>query len=80
MRKEATLTSKGQVTIPREIRRLLGVGTGDKLIFESEGERVVVRSDPVRGRFARYRGIGNPGIESGRRGINKWLRDLRDGE
>lgn len=29
----ATLTSKGQVTIPREVRVNLGVGAGDRLDF-----------------------------------------------
>jgi len=29
----ATLTSKGQVTIPREVRMTLGVGAGDRLDF-----------------------------------------------
>ena len=27
--------------------------------------------------FSKYRGIGNPGIPSGRKGINKWLREMR---
>jgi AbrB family looped-hinge helix DNA binding protein len=41
----ATLTSKGQVTIPKVIREALKVNTGDRLDFvvESEG-RVVVRA------------------------------------
>jgi antitoxin PrlF len=40
----ATLTSKGQTTIPKEIRDFLGIGPGDKLDFvvESDG-RVTVR-------------------------------------
>ena len=29
----ATLTSKGQITIPAEVRRELNVGTGDRLEF-----------------------------------------------
>ena len=29
----ATLTSKGQITVPKEIREALGVSTGDKLVF-----------------------------------------------
>lgn len=40
----ATITSKGQITIPKAIRQALKVGAGDRLDFvvESEG-RVVVR-------------------------------------
>lgn len=38
VRKEAKLTSKGQITVPRDIRRLLGVGPGDRLVFENSGE------------------------------------------
>jgi AbrB family looped-hinge helix DNA binding protein len=77
MQKEAKITSKGQITIPREVRRLLGVRAGDKLRFESDENGVRVR--PVRSEspFAKYRGIGNPGIGSGRKDINKWLRELR---
>ena len=29
----ATITSKGQLTVPREIRAALGVGPGDRLAF-----------------------------------------------
>ena len=29
----ATLTSKGQLTLPQEVRRALGVGAGDRLDF-----------------------------------------------
>lgn len=29
----STITSKGQVTIPAEVRRHLGIGQGDKLAF-----------------------------------------------
>ncbi len=29
----STITSKGQITIPAEIRRRLGVGQGDKVAF-----------------------------------------------
>ena len=78
MTREAKLSSKGQVTIPRDIRRLLGVNTGDKLQFES-GRDGRVRITPVRSEdpFVKYQGIGNPGIPSGRKAIVRWLRDLR---
>jgi antitoxin PrlF len=40
---EATMTSKGQLTLPREIRERLGVRTGGKLRFAIEdGNRVTV--------------------------------------
>jgi AbrB family looped-hinge helix DNA binding protein len=38
----ATVTSKGQVTIPKEIRDLLHIRTNDKVDFVLEGERVVL--------------------------------------
>ena len=77
MQKKARITSKGQITVPREIRRLLGVGPGDSLVFEGDGARARVRPVRARSPFARYRGIGNPGIPSGRRAIVRWLRGLR---
>ncbi|MGN0720695.1 MAG: AbrB/MazE/SpoVT family DNA-binding domain-containing protein [Anaerovoracaceae bacterium] len=38
----AKLTSKGQITIPIEIRRKLGVKTGDKVLFIEDGDKVVI--------------------------------------
>lgn len=32
----ATVTSKGQVTIPREVRRALRIGAGDRVSFDLE--------------------------------------------
>jgi AbrB family looped-hinge helix DNA binding protein len=29
MQKQARITSKGQITVPREVRRILGVRAGD---------------------------------------------------
>jgi antitoxin PrlF len=37
----ARVTSKGQVTIPAEVRRALGIDQGDDLIFEVTAERSV---------------------------------------
>ncbi len=37
-----TLTSKGQVTVPVEIRRFLNVGPGDRLLFARTGNRVEI--------------------------------------
>jgi AbrB family looped-hinge helix DNA binding protein len=57
-----TLTSKGQVTIPKPVRDLLGLKPGSAVEFEMGPEGQVVvrpagrRSRPAKGRFARLRG------------------------
>ncbi|MDR2604753.1 MAG: AbrB/MazE/SpoVT family DNA-binding domain-containing protein [Desulfovibrio sp.] len=38
----AKITSKGQITIPIDIRKKLGVKEGDKVIFIEDGNRIVV--------------------------------------
>ena len=40
---EATLTSKGQVTIPKEIRTHLGLREGEKIVFIERNDEVVIR-------------------------------------
>jgi len=77
MRKQAKVTSKGQITIPREIRRRLGVRTGDRLEFEEDRDGVRVTAVRKESPFEKYRGIGTPGIGKGRKGIQKWLKELR---
>ncbi len=77
MRRQAKVTSKGQITVPHEIRRLLGARAGDHLLFESDERGVRVRAVRAKSPFAKYRGIGNPGIASGRKAITSWLRQLR---
>jgi len=80
LRKKAKITSKGQITIPREVRRRLGVKAGDKLEFEDSGNGVKVTAVRKESVFEKYRGIGTPGIGSGRKAINKWLREMRGHE
>lgn len=43
----AKITSKGQITIPIAIRRLLGVKDGDKVMFVQEGKKVVMMNASV---------------------------------
>src|SRR5690625_5280881 len=53
----ATLTSKGQITLPKPIRQALGVDAGGKLAFDLRGSEVVVtrvdaeHEDPAIGAF-----------------------------
>lgn len=43
----AKITSKGQITIPIAIRKLLGVKDGDKVMFVQEGNRVVIMNASI---------------------------------
>ena len=43
---ETTITRKGQVTIPIEIRSRLGLHPKDKVLFELEGDVVKLRPAP----------------------------------
>ena len=53
----STLTSKGQVTIPKEIRDRLGLKEGDRLAIELDDQgQVVLRPEP-RKSLGRIRGI-----------------------
>jgi antitoxin PrlF len=50
----ATLTSKGQLTMPKAIRDLLGVGPGDRVVFWADADgRVVVEPQAVEVRSLR---------------------------
>ncbi|MEA2600665.1 MAG: antitoxin PrlF [Acidobacteriota bacterium] len=37
------LTAQGQISVPKEIRRKLGIGPGSILEWEEEDERIVIR-------------------------------------
>ena len=41
------LTSKGQTTVPREIRQRLGLKPGDALLYVEEAGRVVLLKQPA---------------------------------
>ena len=47
----ATITSKGQITIPKTVREALDLDAGDQVVFVVDGERVSLH--PVRRRGLR---------------------------
>ena len=40
---QSKVTAQGQISVPAEIRRRLGIGPGSVLEWEQDGERVMVR-------------------------------------
>lgn len=61
-----TVTAKGQVTIPKPVRDLLGIAPGSKVDFHraADGSVVLVRADKKRplSRFAKLRGHAGKGL------------------
>jgi antitoxin PrlF len=58
IRELATITSKGQITLPKPIRQALGVDYGGKVAFDLRGTQVIVsradeapHEDPAIGTF-----------------------------
>ncbi|MDD3927157.1 MAG: AbrB/MazE/SpoVT family DNA-binding domain-containing protein [bacterium] len=73
----AKVTSKGQVTVPKPIRRNLSIHEGDQLLFVSDGQRVYIEKLPrdvqpeqVFGRLHRE-GTGKLDIEKARIEVKK---------
>lgn len=63
-----TVTSKGQVTIPKRVRDLLGIGPGSQIDFERgpDGRIVLVKigKKAAPNRFARLRGHAGKGLST----------------
>jgi antitoxin PrlF len=73
MRHEATLTSKGQLTIPARLRKALHLKPGDKVVFIEDGQGHVVLEARTN-TFADLRGIVQA---HGPAPIEEWIRDAR---
>ena len=53
----AKVSSRGQITIPKELRERVGIEPGQELELRLEGERIVVDKAGERGVFAQVTGI-----------------------
>jgi len=76
----STISSKGQITVPLDIRKRLGLREGDRVEFVTEGMVTIIR--PARGTpnpFEEYAGALQT-FPNGRDEINAWVRDLREDE
>ena len=80
----AKLTAAGQVTVPAEIRRLLKLKTGDKILFvlNEKGEIVIDNAsvNAIRKTQTAFMGVaeslGNPDDDE----IQSWVDDARYGK
>ncbi|MCR5858753.1 AbrB/MazE/SpoVT family DNA-binding domain-containing protein [Mesorhizobium sp. J428] len=63
-----TVTSKGQVTIPKQVRDVLGIVPGTKVEFKPAGDGtfVLVRADgqPRRSKFSAFLGHAGKGLST----------------
>lgn len=63
-----TVTAKGQVTIPKAVRDLLGIAPGSQVEFRraDDGSVVLLRADERRptSRFAKLRGHAGKGLDT----------------
>lgn len=73
----ARLTSKGQITIPVALRKRLGVATGDSILFETIGDKIIISPQKRGSVFAEFRGMGTPGIGKGKKAVLDWVREFR---
>ena len=75
----AKVTSKGQITVPVEIRRTLGVKPGDNIRFEQQEGGIRVMRDADDNPFEKWRGTGTgfPIEGKGREAIVAFFREMR---
>ncbi len=79
MAPSSTISSKGQITVPLEVRHRLGLKEGDRVEFVVDNDRTIIRpARPPKNPFEKYAGA-LPSF-SNRREINSWVRSLRDEE
>ena len=81
-----SVTTKGQVTIPKAVREAMGIKPGDEVIFEETNEGYVIQKDaPTTNEgtdpFKKYRGIADSEAtmpERMRRLRGEYPRDVDD--
>jgi antitoxin PrlF len=79
MARSSTISSKGQITVPLEVRKRLGLRVGDRVEFVVEKDRTTIR--PARAPenpFLKY--VGALPAFSSIHEVNAWVRAMRDEE
>jgi AbrB family looped-hinge helix DNA binding protein len=68
------VTAQGQISVPLEVRRRLGVGPGSVLEWDEEGDAIVVRRSGQYSSEDIHRAVFPQG-----RPVRRALEDLKDG-
>lgn len=72
---KSVISSKGQLTLPIEIRRLLGLDAGIAVEFFTKGNEVILRKSTDDSKVKKWRGKGKiPGGTS----VDNYLKKLRE--
>jgi AbrB family looped-hinge helix DNA binding protein len=75
----STISSKGQITVPRDIRNHLGLKEGDRVEFVVENDRTTIRpACTPENPFAKY--VGALTAFLGVHEVNAWVQTLRGEE
>lgn len=78
MRSTATITSKGQITVPLAVRTRLGLAEGDQVEFITEGGQTIIKPARKEGNpFKEFAGVLGT-FPNGLNEINTWVAQLRD--
>lgn len=77
----AKVMSKGQITLPKEIREQLGIGTGDRVTLICEGDQVVMMNAAVYAMKMLQGGMQGEAAKSGletEEDIDALVREVRE--
>jgi AbrB family looped-hinge helix DNA binding protein len=75
------VTAQGQISVPAEVRRRLGIGPGSVLEWSEEGEKIVVRRSARYSSEDIYRALFREGaprprsLDELKRGIRRHVRE-----
>jgi AbrB family looped-hinge helix DNA binding protein len=72
---KATVTSKGQITIPHAIRRKLGLHPGTVLDFDAGADHLRARKSVDPARMRSVVGVGRSELKH--KNLEEWLDELR---
>ena len=72
---EAKIDKKGRTAIPKKFREILGINAGEKVLFDLEDEKLVLKKapqNPVANLVGLGKGIFGTGLEYQRKIRSEW--------